>query len=139
MITLCNDGTANSGRLSTTVEDALLGGAHTESIPTPASGRDGEPTVDSVDVPAELLTELAGTYESEELGASWVLRAEDGRLMLDHPSGILTFLAESETLFVAAAGGPQLELAFERYANGEWSFVLAAGRVRNLRFTRVTR
>ncbi len=137
VITLCNAGTANSGRLSATVEDILLEDAYTEPVETAGSGGPEEPEEEPepVVVPPDVLAELAGRYHSRELDADWVLLAEEGELRIVHPRGdTLALEPRSETVFVSPRG---LELSFQREDGRVTGFVLAAGRVRGIRFERV--
>ena len=135
VITLCNIGTANPGQLSMAVEDILLEGAFTEAA-APEQGRPPTaPDADEsgVEVPADALATLAGSYHSEEIGSTWTLEAGEGHLVLHHPAGESQELsARSDTVF--GVGG--LELAFVLDGGRATAFVLAAGRVRNVRFDR---
>ena len=97
VIALCNAGGANPVEMSLAVEDILLEGVFTEeaeaAAPPPAA-----PGTDSagVEVPAGLLAALPGSYHSEEIGATWVIAADEGRLVLRHPSGIDRVLEHRE-------------------------------------------
>lgn len=139
VITLCNVGTANPGRLSMAVEDIVLEGAFTEPAaeegPSGAAGAaEGAADEADVEVSSEMLAAFAGSYRSEEIGATWVIETDAGELVLHHPSGeSRTLRARSETVF--GAGG--LEVAFVLDGGRATAFVLAAGRVRNVRFDRV--
>lgn len=141
VITLCNVGTAQPGALSTAVEDIVLASAFTEppeervapASPAAAPGTDDEP---AFAVSEAAVRAVAGTYHSPELDATWHLEADGARLLLHHPRGDTeTLTARREGVF--GSGG--IEFAFER-ANGRGvAFLLAAGRVRNLRFERTER
>ena len=137
VITLCNVGTANPGALSTAVEDIVLEGAFTESVAEEggpvgaAAGGDEEEA--TVQVSADVLAALAGSYRSDEIGSTWTIEVEGDALVLHHPSGESQELsARSEAVF--GRGG--IELAFVREGGRATAFVLAAGRVRNVRFAR---
>ena len=72
------------------------------------------------------IASLAGSYESAELGATWVLEAADVDLLPHHPDGrTITLEARSETMFT----GRGHELEFIREAGEVKGFVLGAGRV----------
>ena len=135
VITLCNVGTANSGSLSVAVEDIVMEGDFTEAPRSPRaspSAGAGEQAV--VQASESTIAALAGSYESAELGATWVLEAVDADLLLHHPDGrTITLEARSETLFTGR--GHQLE--FIREAGEVKGFVLGAGRVRNITFDRM--
>ena len=134
VISLCNDGTANPMQMSVAVEDILLEDAFTEEAEE-AAAQPAEPAPDTagVEVPADVLAALTGSYHSGEIGATWVIAAEEGRLVLRHPSGVDRVLARRGAAGeVFGVGG--LELAFEVEGGRAAAFVLAAGRVRNVRF-----
>ena len=137
VIALCNVGTANPGALSAAVEDILLEGAFTEEAalsPEPPAA----PETDSAaaEAPDDVLAALAGSYQSEEIGATWALAAEEGRLVLRHPSGDRVLSPRGETADGAVFGVGAFELAFEVEGGRATAFVLTAGRVRNVRFDR---
>lgn len=137
VITLCNAGNANSGRLSLAVEDILLEDTFTESVETaqPAPTAEAHRETGAVTVSATVIADLAGTYESEELGTTWVLETVDESLRLLHPHGDTVALEpRSEFVFASDRG---LELTFERPGGSVTGFLLAAGRVRGIRFQRV--
>jgi len=135
VITLCNVGSANSGALSTAVEDVVLDGRFPEpaqAASTQAGTPEGEE--ESVEVEQAVLRQLAGEYASEELGATWDIEASAAGLLLHHPSGeALTLSPSDDTVF----SGSNLTLRFVSEAGRAVAFVLQAGRVRNLRFDRV--
>ncbi len=140
VITLCNVGTAQPGALSTAVEDIVLAdeftvaAAEPATAPSPSAAAPG-----AVDEPAFTVSEAAvrahaGTYHSPELDAAWRLEADGTTLLLHHPSGeTQTLTARRDGVF--GSGG--IEFAFEREGDRATGFVLAAGRVRNLRFERL--
>jgi len=134
VITLCNVGTANSAGLSVAVEDLVLGDRFSEPAEEPTPPARGEADEEAeVVVSASAISMLAGSYASTELGATWVLEAEDSNLILHHPNGsTLALEARSATRFVWPGRG--LELEFHLEGGRVTSFVLGAGRVRNIRF-----
>ena len=135
VITLCNQGSANSGALSAAVEDIVLEAEFLEDSPPIQSQSGPEDGEDDHDiVPQAVLETLAGAYASEELGSTWVLEASMGELILRHPGAdSLNLTADSETVF----SGSGLVLSFVREGDQAVAFVLQAGRVQNLRFNRV--
>ena len=144
VITLCNVGTANPVALSMAVEDIVLAGAFPESAAqaarTGAAAEAGPAAAGQAEAapqpPAEQLAAVAGSYHSDEIGATWRVEAEDGRLMLHHPSG------ESHEMQHRGAdtfGRGGIEMAFVRDGGSVTAFVLTAGRVRNVRFERASR
>ena len=102
VITLCNVGDANSGRLSTAVEDVMLADAFTEDPQASGSAPSSEDAGQvEVTVPESDIAMMAGRYHSPELGATWVLEGAGPELILHHPNGNeLTLKARSPTLFV---------------------------------------
>lgn len=138
VIALCNVGTANPGAMSAAVEDILLEDVFTEEAElAPESRAAPETDSASAEVPDDVLAALAGSYHSEEIGATWVIEAVEGRLVLRDPGGVdrvLTRRGEGADNAVFGVGG--FELAFEVGEDGATAFVLAAGRVRNVRFDR---
>ncbi len=143
VITLCNVGTAQPGALSAAVEDIVLADAFTEApeervAPAAPAGGPGAAAAPSFAVSETAVEALAGTYHSPELDATWRLEADGTRLLLHHPRGDTeTLTARREGVF--GSGG--IEFAFEREREGGRgvAFLLAAGRVRNLRFERTDR
>lgn len=141
VITLCNVGTAQPGALSAAVEDIVLADAFTEApeervAPAAPAGGPGAAAEPSFAVSETAVEALAGTYHSPELDATWRLEADGTRLLLHHPRGDTeTLTARREGVF--GSGG--IEFAFEREREGGRgvAFLLAAGRVRNLRFERI--
>jgi CubicO group peptidase (beta-lactamase class C family) len=137
VITLCNVGSASSGRLSAAVEDAVLADRFPEPVPDQEAGRqsareeaeEGPP----IEVSDSVLALLAGEYYSPELETTWVLEVRDLGLVLHHPSGTkLALEARSDEVFEARG----LELEFLSEGGEVTGFVLGAGRVRNIRFAR---
>jgi len=142
VITLCNVGTAQPGALSTAVEDIVLADAFTEppeervAPSSPAGGAPGTAGEPAFVVSEAAVQALAGTYHSPELDATWRLEADGTSLLLHHPRGDTeTLTARREGVF--GSGG--IEFAFEREDGRGVAFLLAAGRVRNLRFDRTER
>ena len=140
VIALCNAGMANPMQMSVAIEDILLEDAFTEEAEVAAAPPAAPaPDTAAVEVPDDVLVALTGSYHSDEIGATWVIAAEESRLVLRHPSGVDRVLARrGDTAgdgagdMVFGVGG--LELAFEVEGGRAAAFVLAAGRVRNVRF-----
>ena len=134
VITLCNDGSADSGRLSAAVEDILLEAEFKEPVALTRQPAQRPASPEPATTGAEPdLAAFAGTYYSSELDSTWVLEARQGFLELNHPNGsTMEFIAREGNLFSA---GP-IELYFERSNSNSMAFTLRAGRVRNILFTR---
>lgn len=139
VITLCNVGTAQPGALSTAVEDIVLANEFTVAAAEPAATPSPAAAPGAAEEPAFTVSEaavrgFAGAYHSPELDATWHLEADGATLLLHHPSGeTQTLTARRDGVF--GSGG--IEFAFEREGDRATGFVLAAGRVRNLRFERL--
>ena len=140
VITLCNVGTAQPGDLSAAVEDIVLAdeftvaAAEPAAAPSPAAGAPGAAEAPAPAVSEAAVRALAGTYHSPELDTTWRLEADGTTLVLHHPGGeTQTLTARRDGVF--GSGG--IEFAFEREGDRAAAFVLAAGRVRNLRFVRL--
>jgi CubicO group peptidase (beta-lactamase class C family) len=131
-ILLCNTG-ALPPRMGPRLAEALL----PELAPEPPAAQSsnpssGETTEDSPEAaPPEFdLAPLAGDYYSEELGSTWTMRVAEGLLVIHHPGGDVVELATEDGVTFGAGG---VELTFDR----PQGFLLQAGRVKNLRFTRL--
>lgn len=137
VITLCNAGNANPGRLSMAVEDRVLGASFPEPPPTvsPSAGPQGASDEASATVPETVLDQLVGRYRSDELEAVWTLESDGTELRLLHPSGTIRSLQARDALVFTGAEG--LRLAFRREQGVVTGFSLEAGRVRNLFFQRL--
>ncbi len=73
---------------------------------------------------------LVGTYYSPEVDATWVVRAVNGGLVVDRPPG------RSDTLTVSPEGTYRAAGITLTFAQGATGFSVAAGRVRNIQFTK---
>ena len=83
------------------------------------------------------LAARAGEFYSDELHVLYTLRQQDGKLLLRYPRGEVTLSAGPGGSYLA--GFPFGKLQFECDAAGDCdSFTLNDGRVRKLRFVRVT-
>jgi CubicO group peptidase (beta-lactamase class C family) len=132
---LCNLAGAQPGRLAAEVLEVYLDDrmAPREPDDDPADG----PTREAerpLALSAEELQPFAGSYHSEELDVVYELEVEDGRLVLARPASLAGDLEPREADRFAA---PRFTLRFLRDDAGRVSgFLLDAGRVRNLRFSR---
>jgi len=136
VVTLCNDGSANSGALSTAVEDIVLEGSFLEAPRESGVSSPAEPEEVAPTSPVELsvLRRLEGEYSSEELGAVWHLEAGNDGLVLKHPgAGTIVLSPESDDVY----SGSGLVLSFASEGGEASTFTLQAGRVQNLQFVRV--
>jgi hypothetical protein len=78
---------------------------------------------------------LAGTYVSEEVGTTWRLTAEEGKLFVRHRGIPAEPLKPTVKDTFVSSGG--FQLAFQRGAGGEVTgFLVDAGRVKGLGFVR---
>ncbi len=83
---------------------------------------------------AAVLRSLEGTCSSEELISSWSITASDSSLTLNHPSGdVYNLVPESDTRF----SEDWLTLIFNKSNEESVTFLIEAGRVRNIQFSRV--
>jgi CubicO group peptidase (beta-lactamase class C family) len=135
VITLCNVGSANSGRLSAAVEDVVLRGVfpELEDLSDQAAETTAPDRAD-VTIPESAVRAIAGSYRSTELSSTWVLEVQGSDLILRQPSGDTTTLRPKGEMLLSGQG---IQLQFVSEAEGVTAFVLDAGRVRNIRFDRV--
>jgi hypothetical protein len=131
-IVLCNTSTLPPG-LGGRLAEVLL----PELVPEPPAAGNSNPSSaetpeDSPEAdPSEFdLEPLAGDYYSEELESTWTMRVAEGLLAIHHPSGDVIELATDDGVTFRRGG---VELTFD----GPREFLLQAGRVKNLRFTRL--
>jgi CubicO group peptidase (beta-lactamase class C family) len=131
-ILLCNTG-ALPPRIGPRLAEALL----PELAPEPPAAGNSNPSSaetpeDSAEAdPSEFdLEPLAGDYYSEELESTWTMRVAEGLLAIHHPGGDVIELATDDGVTFRMGG---VELTFD----GPQGFLLQAGRVKNLRFTRL--
>jgi CubicO group peptidase (beta-lactamase class C family) len=133
---LCNRSDANPSRLARRVADIYLadqlGQAVDESRPEPVEPAGTvAPTLD-----AATLARYAGTYDSDEIGATYTVVVEGGRLVLHRRR------AEPLTLVPTRADaftGDGLRFAFQRRGGRVTGMTVDAGRTRGLLFTRRAR
>ena len=139
---LCNLGTINPGLLARQVAEVFLGGAMgPASAPAPANAPPGdgfEPAKGIRPDPA-LLERHAGTYRSEEIELEYRFYVENGRLWLKRlrwrPVEVVPAVPGG---FLFPLGSGRAHLQFSTDGDGAvTSFILDAGRVRNVKFSRV--
>ncbi len=126
VIAQCNLGNIEPSELSLRIADHFL-----------ASALGPRPTPRAVPAPAPRTAlqraseaSLVGTYYSEEVDATWVVRTVNGGLVVDRPPG------RSDTLTVSPEGTYRAAGNTLTFAQGGTGFSVAAGRVRNIQFTR---
>jgi CubicO group peptidase (beta-lactamase class C family) len=131
-IILCNYGPIDPARLAFAVSEVYLGdrmgaGASRSAPAAPAprpARRMGTAATDAA---------LAGAYHSEEVNATYTVRADGGTLLLVRPLRVDTLEAMADGTYRAG----NLHLTFTRSAGQPaTSFTIEAGRVRNIRFVR---
>ncbi len=135
--TLCNRADADPMERSLRVGEAVLGDRMGPEAPTDdrSRGARDRPRVDTVRVAPDALGAFAGRYHSDELAADYRVRLQRGSLMLEVGN-------ELDGRMAATGGdtfrrGP-LVLRFFRTAGEPAGFDVDAGRVRGIRFRRVT-
>ncbi len=135
VVALCNLGSIGPGLLVRQVADVVIGDAFTESPQAPQSSSGNGPSTAQRTVEAASparLEEYAGTYQSNEIDATFTVSVRDNALWVRRDEG------ESERL-VPAAGDTyrafDVTIRFER-AGGPVTLVVDAGRVRDIRFER---
>jgi CubicO group peptidase (beta-lactamase class C family) len=140
---LCNVGNADPGKRAHRVADIYLGDAMKE----PAGHKKEEEQrkkKNSVPVPAEKLTEYAGSFRSEELRATYLFATDDGKLVLKSIHSGDGFLSSPQKLALRPVGQDSfvvddqgLEFSFERGGSGKVNaFRLDAGRTKGIEFQR---
>jgi hypothetical protein len=136
VICLCNRGDGNPGAKARQVADLYLASEMTSAAPAPKPQT--PPAQKPATPPPPGLTAadlgLAGTYYSEELDATARLTIENDRLFYNGPGGQPRPL-EPSARDRFTSGPWQLEIT--RSGSGDVDgFLLNAGRIRGLRFTR---
>jgi CubicO group peptidase (beta-lactamase class C family)/lysophospholipase L1-like esterase len=138
VIETCNLGSINPGPIARKIAELYLGDRMTPApstltTSTSATRRTAPPLVT---LTAPQMNRVAGSYTSEELGATYRVFVRDGALMIHRPIERDTVLiAESPNSFRVAGAG--LALHFDSTAaTPPQSFTIQAGRVTNIRFSR---
>jgi CubicO group peptidase (beta-lactamase class C family) len=133
IVTLCNNGTANAGRLAQMVAELYASASMAPVAPAPASAAPPQaPT--RTPVPREIGQALTGAFYSEELDATYRIVAGSEGLALEVGSNppVVLNMTEADRL---GAGGR--ELTPVRDGTGRITgLTLSAGRVREIAFTR---
>jgi hypothetical protein len=137
VVVLCNRADARPSGLAGAVGAVVLGDRM--EPPEPAEGADARepnPAPETRPVRPDEVAGLAGTFRSAELAATWTVQPEAGGLRL-HLGGVPGPMLEAEAPEVLRGGG--IRLRYQRDAQGAATgFRADAGRVRNLRFEKVT-
>ena len=138
---LCNLGSISPGIQARQVADAVIGAAFTDPAPTPrasagaAGGRPDSNETGHTNGSAPAAADLAGTYYSDEVDATFAVDAKDSRLTLQREG-------DAEPAVLQAAGPDEyrfrgMTVRFTRDANRRVNaLVVDAGRVRDIRFER---
>jgi CubicO group peptidase (beta-lactamase class C family) len=131
---LCNLSSIAPATLAHRVADIWLGDrlGPAETVAGPAQPRSNT----QADAPASNipLAAYAGSYHSEEVGATYRIEASDGTLVMHRPThGPIPLQHVSGDTF----RGDGLVLEFLRQGRRAVAFTVEAGRVRNIRFDRV--
>jgi CubicO group peptidase (beta-lactamase class C family) len=124
----CNYGPINPQPLAFAVADIYLAG---KLGPAPARAAPTERAARSQG-PAATDRRLTGTYYSDEVDASYVVREAAGKLVLARPLTVDTLYQAGEGAYRAG----DLTLRFEGGSGPPSWFTVEAGRVRNIRFVR---
>ncbi|MGQ0647557.1 MAG: serine hydrolase domain-containing protein [Gemmatimonadaceae bacterium] len=128
----CNLGNINPGAIAYQIADQFLGDKMKAAEPRTSMGGD-QPVPQPPGAPVNDAT-LVGSYYSEEVDATYTIRLDGGKLVVDRPLG------RSDPLTSATGGGFRaagLGFRFERGAGQQvTAFTIEAGRVRNIRFVR---
>jgi hypothetical protein len=137
VVVLCNRADARPSGLAGAV-GAVVPGDRMEP-PEPAEGADvrgPNPAPETRPVQPDEVTGFAGTFQGAELDAAWTVRPDAGGLRL-HLGGVPGPILEAEAPEVLRGEG--IRLRYQRDARGAVTgFRADAGRVRNLRFVKVT-
>ncbi len=131
--TLCNRADADPSGLNLEVGGVVLGARMEPAVEGPAAGRPERERVDTLSLAVEELRAYEGAYHAEELDAVYRITLDSGALQLHVGNWLDGGMAPiGEDVF---RRGP-LTLRFEREAGRIAGFVLDAGRVRGIRFSR---
>ncbi len=143
-VVLCNLASTAPAGLAERVAEVYLGGVMAAAAPPPAApgaapagggrGRGAAPDPPAADVSA--LRTYEGVYRSEEVQADYTIRLADGRLVLERrAAGPTPLVPIGDDTF--RAGSFVLRFARERPGERASAFTIEAGRVRNIRFSRL--
>src|SRR5262245_11656064 len=107
---------------------------------TPAAGLpEAMVRVDDVHLDNAALQAFVGAYSSPELGVTWRIARDEGKLRLIRPDSALSLKDDEQELLpitrdVFAVGG--IVFRFERADSGVSGFVIGLGRMRGMKFER---
>jgi len=140
---LCNVGNAGPEKRALRVADIYLAEAMTAPAAREKEERERNKK-ESIQVPADKLTEYVGGFRSEELRATYQLVVDDGKLVLKSIQSGDGFLSSPQDLALRPVGQDSfvvddegLEFLFERAGSGKVnSFRLDAGRTKGIAFQR---
>jgi CubicO group peptidase (beta-lactamase class C family) len=136
-ITLCNASTARPYDINPAVAEYVLRDSWHE--PAPAADATTPPAAASAKQPGPAshigARALVGKYYSDELDAEWSLEIKSDSLVVRRPRGLVqVFVKDSAGLYRFGAYRIDLEVA----GRDVRAFTLSSGRVRNLRFVRLS-
>ena len=132
VLTMCNLGDIDPGTIALRIADQYLASRMGPTAPSVAA-RAPAPRAAVAPGAGDGSRSLDGTYASEEVGATYVVRSAAGRLIVHRPP------SRTDTLVATADGGyagPGYVVRFEPGAGAPGWFTIEAGRVRNIRFVR---
>lgn len=130
VLSACNLGTIDPSSIALRIAEQFLGDKMGPATPRPT------PTAPPARPSGSTASDqkLVGTYHSDEVDATYRVRLEAGRLVVDRPPGRTDTLTTIGNDAYRVAG---LTLTFTRDAGGTpTSFFVEAGRVTNIRFDR---
>ncbi len=137
VIETCNLGSINPGPIARKIAELYLGD---QMGPVEENAMRRERTArPAVTLSAAELARLAGSYYSEELGATYDLFVNDGELVLRRPNSPDTRTTVEDRSTVRASGGgasAPVTLRFDDRAARARFFTAQTGRVKNIRFVR---
>lgn len=134
VVTLCNNGTANTTRLAQQVAELYAGDRMSAAEPGAGSAPSAPPALPPV--PRELGHAMAGTYYSEELEATYRIAtgAEGVTLEIGNNAPVVLGLIGTDRL--SARTGAPLLTPVRDAAGRITGFTLTAGRVRDIAFVK---
>jgi len=136
VIETCNLGSINPGPIARQIAELYLGDRMAVARAAPATSAARRAPAAVVTLGMAQMQRLAGSYASDELGATYRVFVRDGRLMIHRPIERDTVLLAESPNSVRVAGSA-LVLHFDSTAAAPpESFTVQAGRVTNIRFAR---
>jgi CubicO group peptidase (beta-lactamase class C family) len=137
VIETCNLGSINPGPIARKIAELYIGDQMGPAEEDPEQRE--RPTRSTVTLSAAERARLAGSYYSEELGATYEVFVSDGQLMLRRPNSPDTRTTAEDRVTLRASGGGAsipVTLRFDSGAGAARSFTAQTGRVKNIRFVR---